>query len=105
MNESCENIQNSDVSPEQKETGWGAFGIDVYIKVFIIGLLWWYLFRDSLGSIVYRWINDASWSHGFLIPLFSIYFINQSTCRVFVTAVIFYDTVGILLRCTVYTDI
>jgi exosortase len=26
---------------------------------------------------VYRWITDSSWSHGFLIPLFSLYFINQ----------------------------
>lgn len=77
MNESYENTQNSNVSPEHEELGWGAFGVDVYIKVFIIGLLWWYLFRDSLGSVVFRWVNDASWSHGFLIPLFSLYFINQ----------------------------
>jgi exosortase len=27
--------------------------------------------------MIHRWINDASYSHGFLIPLFSLYFLHQ----------------------------
>ena len=35
------------------------------------------MFRHDLQRIVGLWISDASWSHGFLIPLFSLYFIHQ----------------------------
>jgi len=34
-------------------------------------------FRHELQRIVGLWLSDPSWSHGFLIPLFSLYFINQ----------------------------
>jgi len=43
----------------------------------IIGTLFYYLFHNEIESIVRRWLTDSSWSHGFLIPLFSLYFINQ----------------------------
>ncbi len=33
------------------------------------------LFYREIGSLVYRWKGDSSWSHGFLIPLFSLYFL------------------------------
>ena len=42
----------------------------------IIGGLFFYLFHNEIDNIVKRWA-DPSWSHGFLIPLFSLYFINQ----------------------------
>ncbi len=58
-------------------TGWHELGGHNYIKIAIIAGFFVYLFRDETGRIVYRWLNDASWSHGFLIPLFSLYFINQ----------------------------
>ena len=48
-----------------------------YIKMIIIGGLLWYLFRIEISQIVGRWLTDSSWSHGFLIPLFSLYFVNQ----------------------------
>jgi exosortase len=44
----------------------------------IIGALVYYLFHNEIGGIVRQWFNDASWSHGILIPLFSIYFLNLS---------------------------
>jgi exosortase len=48
-----------------------------YIKILTIGGLFVYLFHNEIGSIVHRWSTDSSWSHGFLIPFFSLYFINQ----------------------------
>jgi exosortase len=39
--------------------------------------LYCFLFRNEIAGIVSRWLIDSSWSHGFLIPLFSLYFINQ----------------------------
>ncbi len=35
------------------------------------------LFRNEIEQIVRLWMTDANWSHGFLIPLFSLYFIHQ----------------------------
>jgi exosortase len=37
-----------------------------------------YLFYNEIETIVGKWLTDSSWSHGFLIPLFSLYFIDQA---------------------------
>ena len=58
-------------------TSWRQLGVHNYIKMLIIAGLFYYLFRNEIEIIVRRWITDSSWSHGFLIPLFSLYFINQ----------------------------
>lgn len=57
--------------------GWRALGVHNYVKMFIIGVLFYYLFQHEIYGIVHRWLTDGNWSHGFLIPLFSLYFINQ----------------------------
>jgi len=44
----------------------------------IIGGLLYCLFHKEVWGIVHKWLTDSSWSHGFLIPLFSLYFLNQS---------------------------
>ena len=56
---------------------WSELGLHNYVKMLIIGGLFCYLFRNEMKGIVRRWLTDSSWSHGFLIPLFSLYFINQ----------------------------
>jgi exosortase len=58
-------------------TTWLELGMHNYIRILIIGGLFYYLFHSEICSIVQRWVKDPSWSHGFLIPLFSLYFINQ----------------------------
>ena len=66
--------------PEQATAecaGWGDIGIHNYIKMMIIGSLFYYLFRREIYSVIHNWTTDPNWSHGFLIPLFSLYFINQ----------------------------
>jgi exosortase len=63
-------------APVQKQS-WHELGLHNYIKILIIGGAFYYLFRNEIGSIVHRWLTDSSWSHGFLIPLFSLYFIIQ----------------------------
>jgi exosortase len=44
----------------------------------IIGVLIWWIFREEINGLVKQWITDPSWSHGFLIPLFSLYFLHQN---------------------------
>lgn len=56
---------------------WRELPVHNYVKIFIIGALFVFLFRGEIEGIVRRWITDSSWSHGFLIPLFSLYFIDQ----------------------------
>ena len=56
---------------------WRQLGLHAYIKVFIIGGLIGYLFRVEISQIIETWLADSSWSHGFLIPLFSAYFIGR----------------------------
>jgi exosortase len=56
---------------------WRQLSPHVYIKILIIAGLLWFLFYREINYIIYQWIHDSNWSHGFLIPLFSLYFINQ----------------------------
>ena len=63
-------------------TSWRQLGVHNYIKMLIVGGLFYYLFHNVIEVIVRRWLTDSSWSHGFLIPLFSLYFINQSKSEI-----------------------
>lgn len=77
MNTDSKSLSKMSVNDKQEECGWGSLGVVVYVKIAIIAGLLYYLFREEVNGIVYRWVNDSSWSHGFLIPLFSLYFLNQ----------------------------
>ncbi|MGD0571501.1 MAG: exosortase/archaeosortase family protein [Sedimentisphaerales bacterium] len=57
---------------------WRQLGVHTYIRIVIIGTLLYCLFNKEVGSIVHQWLFDPGWSHGLLIPLFSLYFLNQS---------------------------
>jgi len=71
---STERIVSS--TPLQKQS-WRELGLHNYIKILTIAVLFYFLFHIDITNIVRRWVNDSSWSHGFLIPVFSIYFIFQ----------------------------
>jgi len=80
-----ENIASSVADTQGASTArasWRELGVHNYIKIFIIGTLFCYLFHNEIRVIVHRWLTDGSWSHGFLIPLFSLYFINQHKSEV-----------------------
>ena len=70
-------LSNSSAAPQPAES-WGRLSIHTYIRIAIISALLYFLFHQEIWGIVYRWFNDASWSHGILIPFFSLYFLNQS---------------------------
>ncbi len=73
-------IQGS--SGSRRKQQWCELGVHNYVKILIIGALFYCLFRGEIRSIVHRWLTDGSWSHGFLIPLFSLYFINQAKSEI-----------------------
>ena len=68
--------KNESIAPVGKRD-WRELGLHTYIKMAILGGLLWYIFRGEIQDVVRRWVTDSSWSHGFLIPLFSLYFLNQ----------------------------
>ncbi len=69
--------RNTQYEIRNKKQQWRQLGLHNYIKILIIGILFCYLFHNEIRTIVHRWLTDSSWSHGFLIPIFSLYFINQ----------------------------
>ena len=76
QSQSTETVQPTDEAAQEKS--WLDLGVHTFIKITIIsGLIWW-IFREEINGIVRQWLTNPSWSHGFLIPLFSIYFLNQS---------------------------
>ncbi|MFC1737937.1 exosortase/archaeosortase family protein [Planctomycetota bacterium] len=76
----AENNLSSDAQIQESNlrySSWRDLGIYNYIKILIVGALFCYLFHTDIERIIHRWYSDPSWSHGFLIPFFSLYFINQ----------------------------
>ncbi len=76
MNCKINNQIQQTTAPAQNQH-WSRLGLHNYMKILIIGILFCYLFRVEIRAITNSWLTDRSWSHGFLIPLFSLYFINQ----------------------------
>ncbi len=48
-----------------------------WIGIVVCLLLFVRLFWDSFGHFYYHWTNDENYSHGFLVPLISLYFASQ----------------------------
>ncbi|UCF44013.1 MAG: exosortase/archaeosortase family protein [Planctomycetota bacterium] len=72
---------NNPQNPNIVSASWLELGVHNYVKMLIIGGLFIYLFRNEIYSIVVRW-KEPSWSHGFLIPLFSLYFVHQAKSEI-----------------------
>ncbi len=78
MADSLTSISDSNGFDNKQHLSWSNLGIHNYIKIAIITGLFVCLFYVEIYRIAYRWFNDfSSWGHGVLIPLFSLYFLNQ----------------------------
>jgi len=77
QNVTCSTLQTHDTPASHHSCNWRRLGLHTYIKILIIGGLFYCLYHNEIRNIVHKWCTDSSWSHGFLIPLFSLYFINQ----------------------------
>ncbi len=61
----------------EQDLSWAGLGVHTYIKIALLAAAIYSVFHVEIYSIVFQWVNNSSWSHGFLIPFFSLYFINQ----------------------------
>ena len=77
MDKKIEPVSNDFEPVRQEEVSLSSPGIEAYVKIAVIGVLIYYYFSEAIISVVGKWFTDASWSHGLLIPLFSLYFLNQ----------------------------
>lgn len=58
-------------------TRWGQLSVHTWIKLGILAILFFWLYKTEISGVVGIWNSDGSWSHGYLIPFFSLYFVNQ----------------------------
>jgi exosortase len=61
----------------EQDLRWADLGIHTYIKAALLAAAVYSVFHIEIYSIVYQWVTDSSWSHGFIIPFFSLYFLSQ----------------------------
>ncbi|MHC5138507.1 MAG: exosortase/archaeosortase family protein [Planctomycetota bacterium] len=78
MNQNLSSETDHAANESASESSWLDLGLHVFIKAAVISTLIWWIFREEINGIVRQWLTNPSWSHGFLIPLFSLYFLNQS---------------------------
>jgi len=53
------------------------------IRLAIVGALLTFVFWEPVRhTLIARWISDGNWSHGWLIPIFSLYFLYVSRDRI-----------------------
>lgn len=57
--------------------GLDGAGLHRWIRRVLLGVLFWMVFHAEILRVVRVWMHDASWSHGFLIPIFSLYLVHQ----------------------------
>lgn len=47
----------------------------VWVQVVVLGVLVALVYWSALSGVVYKWRTDGNWSHGFLVPVFCLYFL------------------------------
>jgi exosortase len=67
----------SAVKPSLTPRTWGAYlsvgaRIQLVVVVLLVLAVYWVPIRRDL---IWRWTHDGNWSHGWLVPLFSLYFL------------------------------
>ncbi len=70
-------VNQSSVKTSGQGHEWSEVSVHTYVKIGLLAAVFYWFFADEIVNMVRRWTNDATWTHGFLIPLFSLYFLNQ----------------------------
>lgn len=81
MDNNSEPLSSVASSVEQDQLSWSLLGVGVYAKILLIAGLLFLFFYEEVTTVVGKW-SDPSWSHGILIPFFSLYFLNQDKDKI-----------------------
>ena len=82
MNTPSSSKTSSPAAEAETLPGWEALPPHTYVKAAIVGGLLWWFFNITIRKTIGHWMSDPSWSHGFLIPLFSLYFLHQNRHKI-----------------------
>jgi exosortase len=69
--------QNPPSNTLEREYRWSDVSSEAWARIIVLAVLFGLFFADDLWGILHRWISDSTWSHGFLIPAFSLYFLHR----------------------------
>jgi len=69
-------------SEADRDYRWTDLSAAAWIQIAALTAAFVWFFGQDILDMVHRWRTDASYSHGFLIPLFSLYFLNQKKDRI-----------------------
>ncbi len=70
------------ISPQAPRTWAELISWGTRLQIAVVALLLFAAYRVPISDlIVYRWWNDPNWSHGWLVPLFSLYFLSARRSR------------------------
>jgi len=67
---------------EASKGRWLDLDWHIWVRIGLLAGLFLFLFRHEIERLIWRWSSDPSWSHGFLIPLLSLYFVNQHKTQI-----------------------
>jgi exosortase len=70
-------------SAEGDATRQGARWAGIALQVVVIAALLWFVYERPIHYIVAKWLTDENWSHGFLVPVFSLYFLGVHRREIF----------------------
>lgn len=45
------------------------------LQIAVLAVLILLIYQPALSGVVHKWANDGNWSHGWLVPVFSLYFL------------------------------
>lgn len=65
------------VGPSTSRVDWAHVFMQAAVASVFLVVLYWNVIR----TLVYKWIHIGDWSHGFLIPVFSLYYLYQQRER------------------------
>ena len=71
MSDSTPAILNASGSATSRDVAGRIAWAHVAILGALVGLVYW----PAISGVVYKWRTDGNWSHGFLVPVFSLYFL------------------------------
>lgn len=71
MSDSTPAILDASGSASSRDGGGRIAWAQIVIVGGLVGLVYW----PAISGVVYKWRTDGNWSHGFLVPVFSLYFL------------------------------
>ncbi len=74
---SAQQVRSGGTAPACAPIGWARAGFQAAVLAILVAALYWHV----LYVLVYKWTNVGDWSHGFLIPVFSLYYLYNQRHR------------------------